>query len=87
MICKSCLITQNAIFIFLDFIITDEEGLIFARFIEIFEKLFNLCSVGILKEIMSSNYLEQIEKYRDDELGEIEASANASAADFADDVF
>ena len=36
---------------------------------------------------MSSNYLEQIEKYRDDELGEIEASANASAADFADDVF
>lgn len=34
-ICKSCLITQNAILIFLDFIITDEEGLIFARLIEI----------------------------------------------------
>ena len=35
MICKSSLIAQNAILIFLDFIITDEEGLIFARFIKI----------------------------------------------------
>ena len=35
------------------------------RFIEIFEKLFILCSVTILDQIMSSNYLEQIEKYKE----------------------
>ena len=38
------------------------------RFVRIFEILFNLCSVKILNQIMSSNYLEQIEKYNDEEL-------------------
>ena len=41
------------------------------RFIEIFEKLFILCSVTILNQIMSSNYLEQIEKYKEEELEQI----------------
>ena len=34
-ICKSRLITQDAVFIFLDFIITDKKSLILARLIEI----------------------------------------------------
>ena len=57
------------------------------RFIEIFEKLFILCSVTILNQIMSSNYLEQIEKYKAEELEQIQESAHESAADFANDVF
>ena len=35
MICKSSLITQHTIFVFLYFIIPDEKCLIFTRFIEI----------------------------------------------------
>ena len=57
------------------------------RFAEVFEKLFNLCSVTILRKIMDSNYLEQIERYKDEELDQIQESAQASAIDFADDVF
>ena len=41
------------------------------RFIDIFEKLFILCSKRILNQIMETNYLEQIERYREDELEQI----------------
>ena len=41
------------------------------RFIEVFEKLFTLCSVDILNQIENSNYLEPNEKYKDEELEQI----------------
>ena len=58
------------------------------RFKEVFDRLFSLCSVEILKEIQTSKYeLLNSEIYKEDELELIQTSAYESVRVFAADIF
>ena len=67
----------------------EEEGILHTeRTKQIFSKLFNLSSIGVLNQIEESKYkLIENEKYHEREKSQIKKSAQETAQIFVDNIF